>query len=95
MHLFRVFKINVLVFFNLKRLFFDGEYRQTYFSRLLFKKKNGKSQTFDENHGLIPLEKCNFFEFLKLIFLLSRKAFFLLRISSNTFSLSILLKIKR
>ena len=33
---FRVFKINV--FFNLKRLFFDGEYRQTRFSRLLFKK---------------------------------------------------------
>ena len=63
-----------------------------YFSK---KKQNGKSQTFDENHGLTPLEKCNFFESLKLIFLYSRKAFFLLRISSNTFSLSILLKIKR
>ena len=37
-----------------------------------------KSQIFDQNHGLTPLQKCEFCAFLKLMFLLFRKAFFLL-----------------
>ena len=36
-----------------------------------------KSQIFDENHGLNPLENCNF---LTLLFLLSRKTVFRWRI---------------
>ena len=31
--------------------------------------------SFEPNHGLTPLEKCQFFEFLNWLFLLPRKAF--------------------
>ena len=48
--------------------------------------ETGKSQIFDENHGLTSLEKCIFFEFfIKLIFLLS----------SSFLHMFILSKIKR
>ena len=36
-----------------------------------------KVQIFDQNHGLTPLQKCKFFDFLKMIFLQFRKAGFL------------------
>ena len=32
----------------------------------------------DQNHGLIALEKCQFFDFLNVLFLYSRKTFFVL-----------------
>ena len=48
----------------------------------------------DQNHGLTPLEICQFFDFLNFLFLYPRNAFFCSRISSQTFSWSILPKIK-
>ena len=50
---------------------------------------------FHRNHGLTPLEKCQFFEFLDFFFLLPRKAFFRSRISQKTFSWPLLPKKKK
>ena len=50
---------------------------------------------FDQNDGLTPLEKSQFFDFLNFLFLQARKAFFRSRISQNTFSWLILPKEKR
>ena len=53
-------------------------------------------QFFDQNHGPVtPLEKYQFFGFINLLFLLSRKVFSLSRISSKTFSRHFFNKIKR
>ena len=49
----------------------------------------------DKNHGLTPLEKCQFFDFLNFLFLQLRKAFFGSRISSKTISQPILPKRKK
>ena len=50
---------------------------------------------FNQNHWLTPLEKSQFFYFLKLVFLISLKEVFLFKISWNTFFWPILPKIKR
>ena len=50
---------------------------------------------FDQNHGLTPLEKSQFFDFLNFFFFWFRKAFFRFRILQNTFSWPILPKKKR
>ena len=44
----------------------------------------------DQNHGLTPLEKPQFFDFFNFFFLQPKKAFFCFRISQNTFSGTIL-----
>ena len=44
----------------------------------------------DQNHGLTPLRKCQFFDSLNFLFLWPRKAFFRSRISEKTFSWAIL-----
>ena len=49
---------------------------------------------FEQNPGLTPLEKCQFFDFLNFLCLLPRKAFFRSRISLNTVSWPILPKKK-
>lgn len=60
------------------------------------KKKRKRIQIFDENHGITPLEKCNFFAFLSRCFeSLKRLFFFLSKISSNTFIWLILPKFKK
>ena len=41
---------------------------------------------FDQSQGLTPFEKCPFFDFLNLLVLQPRKAFFRFRIQSKTFS---------
>ena len=68
MSVFRLFK---LYFYRLQRRFFDVEYRKRHFpSRYCVKKKKLEKAPFlDQNHGLIPLKKCQFFEFLKFLFL--------------------------
>ena len=43
---------------------------------IVVKKKLEKWQFSVQNHGLTPLEKCQFFDFLKFLFLQLRKAFF-------------------
>ena len=45
-----------------------------------------KLQLFDQNHGLIPLQKCQFCGFLKPMFLLFRKACLLDKTSKIVFS---------
>ena len=45
-----------------------------------------KFQIFDKNHGLTPLQKCQFCGFLKPIFLLFRKACLLYKTSKMFFS---------
>ena len=45
-----------------------------------------KLQLFDQNHGLSPLEKCQFCVLFKCMFVLSWKARFVMRTSPNTFS---------
>ena len=45
-----------------------------------------KSQIFDQNHGLTPLQKCQFCGFLKPMFLLFRKACLLYKTSKIVFS---------
>ena len=54
-----------------------------------------KLQLFDQNHGLSPLQKCQFCLLFKSMFILSRKACLLTRTSPNTFSGCILHKTKR
>ena len=48
----------------------------------------------DQNHGLTPLKKCQFFDFLNFLFLQPRKAIFRSRILQNIFSWPILRKKK-
>ena len=59
--------------------------------------KDGKNSNFWPNYGLTPLnlEKCWFFYFFNFLILESKNAFFLSRISSNTFYWLILPKMKR
>ena len=47
---------------------------------------------FEQKNGLTPLEKCQFFAFLILVFLWRRKSFFISRISYNTFFWAIFAK---
>ena len=39
----------------------------------------------DQNHGLTPLEKCQYFDFLNFFFLLARKEFFFQNIIQHVF----------
>ena len=54
-----------------KRSLFILEYRKRhYFWPILQKKKKSeKWQFLDQNHGLTPLKKCQFFDFLNFFFL--------------------------
>ena len=54
-----------LVFKGYKGVFFALEYRKRNFPSLYcLKKKVGKMAILEKNHGLTPLEKCQFFDFL-------------------------------
>ena len=56
-------------FYSLERRFFVLEYRKRHFTGLYcLKKKLEKWPFLDQNHGLIPLEKCQFFVFLNFLF---------------------------
>ena len=55
---------------------------KTFFWPILPKKKKLEKWPFlDQNHGLTPLEKCQFFDFLNFLFLQLRIVFFRSRIS--------------
>ena len=57
-------------FYSLERHFFVLEYRKRHFPGLnCLKKKVEKWPFLDQNHGLTPLEKCQFFDFLNFLFL--------------------------
>ena len=65
-------------FYSVERRFFVLEYRKGHFPMLYCgkKKKLEKGPFLDQNHGLIRLEKCHFFNFLNLSFLEPKKVFF-------------------
>ena len=84
--IFRLFEL--LVFKAQKDVFFVLEYRKRHFPGLYcLKKKNLEKWSFlNQNHGLTPLEKCQFFDFLNFLLLQPRKVFFFCsRISSRRF----------
>ena len=68
MSIFWLFEL--FCFFSLERRFFVLEYRQIFSWPILPKKKKLENWPFlDQNHGLTPLEKCQFFDFLNFLFL--------------------------
>ena len=76
----RLFEL--LVFIAKKGFFFVLEDRKGYFSVLhCLKKKKEKWPFLDQNHGLTPLQKGQFFDFFNFLFLLLRQAFFRSRTS--------------
>ena len=58
-------------FYSLERLFFVLEYRERHFPFPILRKKRSleKWPFFYQNDGLTPLEKCQFFDFLNILFL--------------------------
>ena len=68
MSIFRLFELNF--FYSLERRFLVLEYQKRHFPDLYcLKKKLEKWPCLDQNHGLTPLEKCQFFDFLNFLFL--------------------------
>ena len=81
-------------FYSLEKRFFVLEYNKRQFIGLYcLKKKLEKMPFLDQNHE--KMKKCQFFDFLNLLFLQPRKPFFLSRISSKTFSWPLLPKKKK
>ena len=91
MSIFRVFEL--LVFIDQKVVFsLLNNVRDIFQAYIALKKKLEKWLFFDQIHGLTPLKKCEFFEFLNFLFLQPGKSFFRSRISKKTFSWPILAK---
>ena len=86
-----------LLFLQPKKAFFRStiSYKAFSWSILPKKKKLEKWPFLNQSHGLTPLEKCQLFDFLKLLFLQPKKAFFRSTISYKAFSWSILPKKKK
>ena len=77
MSIFRLFEL--LVFIAQKGVFsFQNIVKDIFLAYIAFTKKLEKWPFLDQNHGLTPWEKCQFFDFL---FLQLRKAFYRSRIS--------------
>ena len=75
------------LFFLPRNAFFRSRISQNTVSwPILPEKKNmEKWPIFEENHGLTPLEKCQFFDFFNLLFFLPRMRFFLLEYHKTRF----------
>ena len=77
---FRLFEL--LVFIALKGVFsFLNIVEHIFLAYIAFKKNWKKLPFLDQNHELTPSEKCQFFDFLNVLFLYPKKAFFRARIS--------------
>ena len=64
-------------FYCLERCFFVLEYRWRHFLGLFCQKKKFEKWPFlDQNHGLTPLDQCQFFDFLNILFLYPIKGVF-------------------
>ena len=75
MSVFQLFEF--LVFIGQNGVFLVLEYRKRHFSSVQCLKKMSEIWPFlDQDHGLTPLEKCQFFDLLNILFLQTRKAFF-------------------
>ena len=93
MSMFRLFQL--LVFIAQKGVFwFQNIVKDLFLAYIAPPKKLEKWLFLGQNHGLTPLKKCQFFDFLNFLFLQLRKAFFGSRISLKTFSWPILPKKK-
>ena len=67
--------------------------KHIFLTQTAFKNKREKWPGLDQNHGLTPLEKSQSFDFINFLFLLPRKAFFLLQnITKHIFLTQIVLK---
>ena len=85
MSIFRLF--DLLVFIAQKGIFRSRISYKTFSWSLLPKKRNLEKWPFlDQNSGLTPLQKCQFFDFLIFLFLQPRKAFFVLEYRTRHFS---------
>ena len=80
MSIFRVFEL--LVFIAYKGVFsVQNMVKDIFLAYIAFKKNLEKWPFLDQNHGLTPMEICQFFDILNFLFLQRRKAFFRSRIS--------------
>ena len=94
MSIFRLF--GLLLFIAQKGVISFQNFRKHFFLAYIAKeKKLEKWPFFDQNHGLNPLEKSQFFDLLNFLFLQPRKAFFRCRMSLKTFSWPIFSKKKK
>ena len=60
-----------------KKRLFVLEYRKRHFPALYCRKKNSKKgPLLDQNHGLAPLKKCQFFDYLNFLFYSQERRFF-------------------
>ena len=78
MAIFRFFEL--VVFIASKGVFSFLNIVNDLFLPIVQKKKLEKWSFVDQNHGLSPLEKCQFFDFLNFLFLYPRKLLFLCKI---------------
>ena len=74
---------------------FQNIVKEIFIAYIALKKKSEKWPFFDQNHGLTPLEKSQFFDFLNFLFLQQRKACFRSKISQKTFFWPILPRKKK
>ena len=80
MSIFGLFEL--LIFIAPKGVFsFQNIVKDIFLAYIVFKKKCEKWPFLNQNHGLTPLENCQFLDFLNFFFLYIRKAFFRSRIS--------------
>ena len=65
-------------FHSLEKRFFVLEFRKRHFPNLYCQKKNTLKEWpfFDQNHGLTPLEKCQFSDCFQLVVFIAYKAVF-------------------
>ena len=78
MSIFRRFEL--LVFIAQKTvLLIQNIIKDIFLAYIGYKKKLEKWTFLDQNFGLTPLEKCQFFDFLNFLFLQARKAFLLVQ----------------
>ena len=70
--IFRLFEL--LVFIAQRGVYsFQNIVRDIFLAYIAKKKKVGKMAILDRNHGLTPLEKCQFFDFFKLLVFIAQK----------------------
>ena len=84
MSIFRPFKL--VVFIAQNGVFsFENIVKNIFLAYFALKKKLGKQPFLDQNDGLTPLKKCQFFEFLNFLILQPRKAFFVVEYGKRGF----------
>ena len=92
----QIVRLSYRCFHRLERLLFILNVTKHLFSAYFAKsEKKKKFRIFDQNHGLAPLGKCKFCDFLKSMFIWSWEASSLFTTSQNTFSGPIWPKIEK